>query len=100
MRPCSLQTSAFEANDPCFLTRKIGVTSTCAMNGLPVAVIGGGPVGLATAAHLLSQEMSVKLYEAGQTAAIPAKVSESDRAMVTAGLAKDVEAVNQYAEVM
>jgi hypothetical protein len=32
--------------------------------------------------------------------AIPAKVSESDLAMVTAGLAKDVEAVNQYAEVM
>jgi hypothetical protein len=27
--------------------------------------------------------------------AIPAKVSESDRAIVTAGLAKDVEAVNQ-----
>ena len=27
--------------------------------------------------------------------AIPAKVSLSDRAMVTAGLAKDVEAVNQ-----
>jgi len=27
--------------------------------------------------------------------AMPAKVSESDRAMVTAGLANDVEAVNQ-----
>jgi hypothetical protein len=27
--------------------------------------------------------------------AIPANVSESDRAMVTAGLAKEVEAVNQ-----
>ena len=27
--------------------------------------------------------------------AIPAKVSESDRAIVTAGLAKEVEAVNQ-----
>jgi thioredoxin reductase len=69
MRPCSLQTRAFEANNPCFLTRKIGVTSTCAMNGLPVAVIGGGPVGLAAAAHLLSRGMSVKLYEAGQTVA-------------------------------
>ena len=32
--------------------------------------------------------------------AMPAKVSDMDRAMVTAGLAKDVEAVNQYAEVM
>jgi hypothetical protein len=32
--------------------------------------------------------------------AMPAKVSVNDRAMVTAGLAKDVEAVNQYADVM
>src|SRR5262249_23559577 len=32
--------------------------------------------------------------------AIPAKVSDSDRANVTAGLAKDVDAVNQYAAVM
>jgi len=31
--------------------------------------------------------------------AIPANVSESDLAMVTAGLANDVEAVNQYAAV-
>src|SRR5947207_2267533 len=31
---------------------------------------------------------------------IPAKVSVSDRATVTAGFAKDVEAVNQYADVM
>ena len=32
--------------------------------------------------------------------AMPANVSETERAMVTAGLAKDVDAVNQYAEVM
>jgi hypothetical protein len=32
--------------------------------------------------------------------AIPAKVSDKDRAIVTAGFAKDVDAVNQYAEVM
>ena len=32
--------------------------------------------------------------------AIPAKVSDSERAIVTAGFAKDVEAVNQYADVM
>ena len=32
--------------------------------------------------------------------AIPAYVSEIDRAMVTAGLANDVDAVNQYADVM
>src|SRR6516164_9026820 len=32
--------------------------------------------------------------------AMPAKVSDIERATVTAGFAKDVEAVNQYAEVM
>jgi hypothetical protein len=32
--------------------------------------------------------------------AIPAKVSLKVRAIVTAGLAKDVDAVNQYAAVM
>jgi hypothetical protein len=32
--------------------------------------------------------------------AIPAKVSETDLAIVTAGLAKEVEAVNQYADVI
>jgi hypothetical protein len=31
---------------------------------------------------------------------IPAKVSDSERAIVTAGLANEVEAVNQYAAVM
>jgi thioredoxin reductase len=32
---------------------------------LPVAVIGGGPVGLAAAAHLVARGLPVKLYEAG-----------------------------------
>lgn len=32
---------------------------------LPVAVIGGGPVGLAAAAHLISRGLPVKVYEAG-----------------------------------
>ena len=32
---------------------------------LPVAVIGGGPVGLAAAANLLSRGLPVKVYEAG-----------------------------------
>jgi hypothetical protein len=31
---------------------------------------------------------------------MPAKVSENARAMVTAGFANDVDAVNQYAAVM
>jgi thioredoxin reductase len=36
---------------------------------LPVAVIGGGPVGLAAAAHLVTRGVAVKLYEAGETVA-------------------------------
>jgi hypothetical protein len=36
---------------------------------LPVAVIGGGPVGLAAAAHLVERQIPVKLYEAGGTVA-------------------------------
>ena len=36
---------------------------------LPVAVIGGGPVGLAAAAHLVTRGVPVKLYEAGDTVA-------------------------------
>jgi glycine/D-amino acid oxidase-like deaminating enzyme len=36
---------------------------------LPVAVIGGGPVGLAAAAHLVTRGVPVKLYEADETVA-------------------------------
>jgi len=36
---------------------------------LPIAVIGGGPVGLAAAAHLVTRGVPVKLYEAGPTVA-------------------------------
>ena len=36
---------------------------------LPVAVVGGGPVGLAAAAHLVTRGVPVKLYEAGATIA-------------------------------
>lgn len=38
-------------------------------SSLPVAVIGGGPVGLAAAAHLVTRGMPVKLYEADATVA-------------------------------
>ncbi|WP_442579235.1 FAD-dependent oxidoreductase [Mesorhizobium sp. ASY16-5R] len=38
---------------------------TQAIESLPVAVIGGGPVGLAAAAHLVERGLPVKLYEAG-----------------------------------
>jgi thioredoxin reductase len=34
---------------------------------LPVAVVGAGPIGLATAAHLLARGLPVKVYEAGAT---------------------------------
>ena len=34
-------------------------------NPLPVAVVGGGPVGLAAAAHLVARGVPAKLYEAG-----------------------------------
>jgi 2-polyprenyl-6-methoxyphenol hydroxylase-like FAD-dependent oxidoreductase len=35
------------------------------LESLPIAVIGGGPVGLAAAAHLIARNLPVKLYEAG-----------------------------------
>jgi len=35
------------------------------LDSLPVAVIGGGPVGLAAAAHLVQRKLPGKLYEAG-----------------------------------
>jgi thioredoxin reductase len=35
--------------------------------GLPIAVIGGGPVGLAAAAHLIGRSLPVRVYEAGET---------------------------------
>jgi thioredoxin reductase len=38
-------------------------------NHHPVAVIGAGPVGLAAAAHLISRNIPVKVYEAGDTVA-------------------------------
>ena len=34
---------------------------------LPVAVIGGGPIGLAAAAQLIERGMPVRVYEAGAT---------------------------------
>lgn len=36
-----------------------------ALESLPVAIIGGGPIGLAAAAHLVGRGVPVKLYEAG-----------------------------------
>ena len=39
--------------------------NTLALKALPVAVIGGGPVGLAAAAHLIERGLPAKVYEAG-----------------------------------
>jgi thioredoxin reductase len=36
-----------------------------ALESLPVAVIGGGPVGLAAAAHLVARNLPFKVYESG-----------------------------------
>lgn len=36
---------------------------------LPIAIIGGGPVGLAAAAHLIERGLPVKVYEAGPSIA-------------------------------
>ena len=38
---------------------------TPALESLAIAVIGGGPVGLAAAAHLIARGLPVKVYEAG-----------------------------------
>lgn len=42
---------------------------TRAQTEMPVAVIGGGPVGLAAAAHLVTRGVPVRLYEAGDSVA-------------------------------
>ena len=39
------------------------------LDTLPIAVIGGGPIGLAAAAHLIERGLPAKLYEAGETVA-------------------------------
>jgi phytoene dehydrogenase-like protein len=38
---------------------------TPSLETLPIAVIGGGPVGLAAASHLAQRNLPVKVYEAG-----------------------------------
>jgi thioredoxin reductase len=43
--------------------------TTAALEHLPVAVIGAGPVGLAAAAHLLARGIPVKVYEGGPSVA-------------------------------
>ncbi len=45
------------------------VLRTLLVGGLPVAIIGAGPVGLAAAAHLLERGIDFRIYEAGASAA-------------------------------
>jgi thioredoxin reductase len=40
---------------------------TATLESLPIAVIGGGPVGLAAAAHLVARNLPVRVYEAGSS---------------------------------
>src|SRR5207344_2956533 len=49
--------------------QKAGEGARMSTADLPVAVIGGGPVGLAAAAHLITRNIPVKLYESGDTIA-------------------------------
>jgi len=39
------------------------------LDGLPVAIIGAGPIGLAAAAHLVERGLDFVIYEAGETVA-------------------------------
>ena len=50
---------------------------------------------LSTTAGSHSNELAERMKGATPAGAIPANVSDSDRAIVTAGFAKEVEAVNQ-----
>jgi thioredoxin reductase len=43
--------------------------SPSCLSEFPVAIIGGGPVGLAAAAHLVTRGVPVRLYESGETVA-------------------------------
>jgi hypothetical protein len=45
------------------------MTIAIGLSEFPIAVIGGGPVGLAAAAHLVTRGIPVKLYEYGKTVA-------------------------------
>src|SRR6516165_2794475 len=79
-----------------FILRRLRPSSPQADQVL--AVLGHSHTATATAASIPT---SCATTNANTPAgAIPANVSDRERAMVTAGLANDVDAVNQYAEVM
>jgi thioredoxin reductase len=48
---------------------QLPVRKSARLDGLPVAIIGAGPIGLAAAAHLVERGMEFVIYEKGETAA-------------------------------
>ena len=64
-RCCQLRRSRLRTNHG----QKASEGTRMSKNHHPVAVIGAGPVGLAAAAHLISRNIPVKVYEAGDTVA-------------------------------
>src|SRR4051812_31073302 len=45
------------------------VVRSSRLDGLPVAIIGAGPIGLAAAANLVEREIDFVIYESGQSVA-------------------------------
>jgi thioredoxin reductase len=48
---------------------ELPVRRSARLDGLPVAIIGGGPIGLAAAAHLVERGIDFVIYEKGDTVA-------------------------------
>jgi hypothetical protein len=65
-----------------------------------VEIVSSGHNQLANAMANRAPKICARMKGGTPDGSMPAKVSESARAMVTAGLANEVEAVNQYADVM
>ena len=78
----------FHKSPPKARTRLGGAGVASVQSHLPTATASVIPTSCAT------------MNKATPLGAIPANVSDNERAIVTAGFANEVEAVNQYADVM